>query len=367
MDMALALAGRGLGRVWPNPAVGCVLVAPRPGGDGRVIARGWTQPGGRPHAETEALARAAGQARGATAHVSFEPCSHHGQTGPCVEALIAAGVARAVVACEDPDPRVSGAGLARLRAAGVAVTEGVRAAEARRLNAGFISRVRHGRPLVTLKLATTLDGRLATHSGDSQWITGPAARTMAHRLRAEHDAIMVGVTTAMVDNPELTCRLPGMAGRSPVRIVADSRLRLPLTANLVATAAATPTWLVTLGNGDGHRVEAFRGAGVEVIPVAAAATGMIDPAAALAALAGRGITRLLVEGGARLAASLLRAGLVDRLAWFRAPGIIGGDGIAAVEAFGIDRLDQQPRFVRTAVHEAGPDLLELFERAAQTC
>jgi len=363
MDMALALAARGLGRVWPNPAVGCVLVAPRPGGAGRVVARGWTRPGGRPHAETEALARAGEAARGTTAYVSFEPCSHHGQTGPCAEALIAAGVTRAVVACEDPDPRVSGAGIARLRAAGVAVTEGVRAGQARRLNAGFVSRIMHGRPLVTLKLATTLDGRIATHGGESQWITGPAARSLAHRMRAEHDAVLVGITTALADNPELTCRLPGMADRSPVRVVADSRGRLPLTARLVATAAQTPTWLLTLGGGDARRLDAFRGAGVVVIEVPEADTGTIDPAAALAALADRGITRLLVEGGARLAAGLLRAGLVDRLAWFHAPTVLGGDGLAAVEAFGVDRLDRQPRFSRTApVQPAGDDLLELYER-----
>ena len=218
MAHALALGQRGLGRTWPNPAVGCVIVH-----GGRVVGRGWTQPGGRPHAEVRALAQAGSAARGATAYVTLEPCAHHGHTGPCAEALIAAGVARVVTALQDPDPRVSGRGHAMLRAAGVAVTEGVLEPEARAVNAGFLKRVCHGLPLVTLKLATTLDGRIATASGESRWITGPEARRAVHALRLVHDAVLVGAGTARADDPDLTVRDLG-ATHQPVRIVIDSRL-----------------------------------------------------------------------------------------------------------------------------------------------
>ncbi|MBV9522558.1 MAG: bifunctional diaminohydroxyphosphoribosylaminopyrimidine deaminase/5-amino-6-(5-phosphoribosylamino)uracil reductase RibD, partial [Alphaproteobacteria bacterium] len=284
MRAAIALARRGLGEVWPNPAVGCVIVR-----DGRVVGRGWTQPGGRPHGETEALQRAGDRARGATAYVSLEPCCHWGKTPPCTDALIAAGVARVVVPIDDPDPRVSGAGIARLRASGIRVDTGVCAAEGAELNAGFLTRMREGRPLVTLKLATTLDGRIATHSGESRWITGALARERAHLLRAEHDAVMVGSNTVLHDDPLLTCRLPGLAHRSPVRLVVDSRLRVPLTARLVAAAREVPTWFLTLGNGDAPRQEAFRECGVELIEIGADEGVGIDMGEALRALGARGL------------------------------------------------------------------------------
>src|SRR5713226_5495304 len=248
MRAALALARRGLGRVWPNPAVGCVVAR-----DGRVVGRRWTQPGGRPHAETEALARAGEAAHGATAYVSLEPCSHWGKTPPCADALIAAGLGRVVVALEDPDPRVAGGGVARLRAAGIAVEAGLGAAEAAEINAGFFQRVRLGRPLVTLKLATSLDGRIATASGESRWITGPAARERAHLLRATHDGILVGTDTVLADNPQLTCRLPGLDAHSPVRVVIDRQLRIPLDAHIFAEARQVPTWVVTLAAADPAR------------------------------------------------------------------------------------------------------------------
>ncbi|MEM7445502.1 MAG: bifunctional diaminohydroxyphosphoribosylaminopyrimidine deaminase/5-amino-6-(5-phosphoribosylamino)uracil reductase RibD [Pseudomonadota bacterium] len=357
MTMALALARRGLGVVWPNPAVGCVLVK-----DGAVVGRGWTQPGGRPHAETEALRRAGDAARGAVAYVTLEPCSHHGKTPPCADALIAAGIARAVIAIEDPDPRVNGRGIKALQDAGIDVTSGVCSAEAEELNSGFLSRTTRGRPHVTLKLAASLDGKIATHNGESHWITGPAARREAHRLRSTHDAIMVGSGTALNDNPMLDCRLPGLGDRSPVRIVADRRLRLPLTSSLVATARERPTWLVTLPDADRKRRAAFEECGVEVLMVAPAKPGMEDMHHVLSDLAGRGITRLLVEGGASLAAALLQADLVDRLAWFRGPLMIGGDGLAAVSAFGIDHLVQGPRFLRMHQRAVGNDLYETFVR-----
>ena len=357
MNTALGLARRGLGSVWPNPAVGCVLVR-----DGTVVGRGWTQPGGRPHAETEALARAGSRARGATAYVSLEPCDHHGQTPPCTDALIAAGVARCVVACEDPDPRVSGTGLAHLRAAGIAVTTGVGAAQARSLNHGFFLRLAHDRPLVTLKLATSLDGRVATHRGLSQWITGDTARAWGHGLRARHDAIMVGHGTAQTDDPELTCRLPGLGSRSPVRVVADSRLQLSLTSRLVQGARRVPLWLCCRPDADHDRAQVFAQCGVSLLRIAPDPSGSIDVRLTLAALARQGITRVLVEGGSRLAGSLLRTGLVDRLEWFRAPCLIGSDGIAAVAAFGVDSLDLMARFDCLGIRRAGEDLWESFAR-----
>ncbi|MBI3446158.1 MAG: bifunctional diaminohydroxyphosphoribosylaminopyrimidine deaminase/5-amino-6-(5-phosphoribosylamino)uracil reductase RibD [Magnetospirillum sp.] len=357
MRAALALARRGLGNVWPNPAVGCVIVK-----DGRVVGRGWTQPGGRPHAETEALAMAGKAANGATIYVTLEPCAHHGKTPPCADALVNAGVSRVVVAVQDPDPRVAGKGVERLRRAGIPVTEGILHKEAAELNAGFFQRITSGRPLVTLKLASTLDGRIATHSGESRWITGDEARSVSHLLRAETDAIMVGSGTALHDDPDLTCRLPGLVERSPVRVVVDGRLRLPLTSRLVASANDVPTWLLTLEGGNSSRLEAFAEAGVDVVEVAAGADGAIDLALALEALAESGVTRILVEGGAHLSAALLRAGLVDRLVWFRAPRMIGGDGLPAAVSFGIDHLAQTPRFERIEVRPVGDDLMETYIR-----
>ncbi|CAK0745010.1 Diaminohydroxyphosphoribosylaminopyrimidine deaminase / 5-amino-6-(5-phosphoribosylamino)uracil reductase [uncultured Gammaproteobacteria bacterium] len=335
MAAALALARRGLGMVWPNPAVGCVLVRDRV-----VVGRGWTQPGGRPHAETEALKRAGTAARGATAYVTLEPCSHHGKTAPCAEALIAAGVARVVAACLDPDPRVCGAGIARLRAAGLAVTTGVREAEACELNQGFFLRVLERRVLVTLKLATSLDGRTATATGASQWITGPEARARGQALRAEHDAILVGIGTALADDPELTCRLPGLEPRSPLRLVLDSHARLPLTSRLVQTARQTPVWLLTGNDADPERCSALAETGVEIVSVPAAIGGGLDLGAVLTVLADRGLTRVLVEGGSRVATALLRARKVDRLEWFRSPMVIGGDGLPAVAGLEVAALSQ---------------------------
>ena len=357
MLAALGLARRGLGEVWPNPAVGCVLAR-----DALVVGRGRTAAGGRPHAETQALAQAGVAAAGATAYVTLEPCCHQGATGPCTEALIGAGVRRVVVALDDPDPRVSGRGLARLREAGLVVEQGLQAAAAAELNAGFLQRVCHGRPLVTLKVASSLDGRIATHGGESQWITGREARAAGHRLRAENDAIMIGSGTALADNPQLTCRLPGLEHRSPLRLVVDGRLRLPLTSKLVAGARTTPTWVITRSGNAPERLAALLDCGVEVIEVTPTAGGEVDLTAALAELGRRGLTRLLVEGGAHLSAALLREGLVDRIAWFRAPMVLGGDGVPAVVGFGVERLAQAPAFQRLSVAELGNDIFEYLSR-----
>lgn len=357
MRAALALAARGLGNTWPNPAVGCVIVR-----DGRVVGRGWTQPGGRPHAETEALKRAGEAARGATVFVTLEPCCHWGRTPPCTDALVAAGVARVVVAMRDPDPRVNGEGLARLRAAGVAVEEGLCEAEAASLNLGFALRLREGRPMVTLKLATTLDGRIATAAKESRWITGPEARRAAHGLRARHDAILVGSGTVLDDDPDLTCRLPGGVPVPAPRVVADARLRVPPSARIVRTAREVPTLLATVPGHAEAALAPFRDAGVEVLELAPEGEG-IGMRPLLAALAARGITRLLAEGGSGIAASLLREGLADRLAWFHAPSVIGGDGIPAAYALPLPDLASAPKFRRVSVRPLGPDLLTEYERA----
>ena len=355
MRTALGLAMRGLGSTWPNPSVGCVLVR-----DARVIARGSTQAGGRPHAETVALDRAGAAASGATAYVSLEPCSHHGETSPCADALIDAGIARVVIGATDPHPSVDGAGVAKLEAAGIDVEIDVLGPEARRLNAGFFLAMRAGRPLVTLKTATTLDGRIAVASGASQWLTGSPARRRAHLLRAQNDAVMVGVGTAIADNPELTCRLAGLADRSPIRIIVDSSMRLPLTHKVVASATERPTWIVTLDGGDAARKKAFRDCGVTVLEVGPDAFGHPDIADALAMIGTRGITRLLVEGGSRLAAAFLRSKMVDRLAWFRAPSLIGGDGYPAALLFGVETLPDMPTFQRDRAVELGDDVLETY-------
>jgi diaminohydroxyphosphoribosylaminopyrimidine deaminase/5-amino-6-(5-phosphoribosylamino)uracil reductase len=318
-------------------------------------------------------------ARGATAYVTLEPCSHHGATPPCAEALVEAGIARVVVAAGDPDPRVNGAGLARLRAGGVIVEPGFLESDAHETLAGFFARVRLGRPLVTLKLATTLDGRIATRTGESQWITGAESRRLVHVLRGQNDAVMIGASTLMADDPDLTCRLPGYAHRPIVRIVADSRLRTPVTARIVATAHKSPSWILyhtdSLPEGVraadaapgeilASRAQLLAEAGARCVPVAEGPGG-VDLHAALKALGTRGLTRILVEGGAELAASLLRADLVDRVVWFHAPGVMGSDGLPAVTGLDVAALAQMKRFVPKAggPRAAGDDAICEYMRA----
>lgn len=360
MRHALGLAGRGLGQVAPNPAVGCVIVRFDENPDGIIIGRGYTQAGGRPHAETEALDMAGSAAKGATVYVTLEPCAHHGKTPPCAEALIKADVGHVVVACLDPDPRVSGKGVEILNDFGIRTTVGVLETEARHLNQGFISRIEKGRPMVTVKVATSLDGRIATHSGDSQWITSTEARRQGHLMRAESDAIMVGSTTAILDDPSLDCRLEGLEDRSPVRIVCDGRMRLPLTAKMVRTAKERKSILITLTGTEAVRRRAFEDCGVEVITIPPNKSGMIDLALACRELGDRGLTRVLVEGGGHLIASLMAEKLVDEVHWFRAPRIIGSDGIAAVQAFGVDRIDQATILDRINVQVLGEDIVETY-------
>ncbi|MFP4002491.1 MAG: bifunctional diaminohydroxyphosphoribosylaminopyrimidine deaminase/5-amino-6-(5-phosphoribosylamino)uracil reductase RibD [Alphaproteobacteria bacterium] len=361
MRHALRLARRAAGRTWPNPHVGCVIVRPGPDGAPVIAGRGATAQGGRPHAETIALAQAGDAARGATAYVSFEPCAHHGQTPPCANALIEAGVARVVCALGDPDPRVNGRGLGLLREAGIEVRTGVLEAEARRVAAGFLSRIERGRPLVTLKLATSLDGRIATASGHSRWITGPEARARGHLLRARHDAILIGSGTALADDPALTCRLPGLEARSPVRVVMDGQLRLPPDSALACTARETPVWLVTRAGHEGAALSRLKERGVNVIEIEGPQGAPLEPAHVLSMLAERGITRLLVEGGARVASAFWKAHLVDRVIWFRAPLALGGDSRPAIEALNLAGPDAAPRLTRRAVHACGEDMVETYD------
>ena len=353
MAHALRLAARGLGNVWPNPAVGCVLVK-----DGLIVGRGWTQPGGRPHAEVRALQQAGPLAWGATAYVTLEPCAHHGHTPPCADALIAAGVVRVVTALTDPDPRVSGRGHAMLRAAGVAVTEGVLAPEATRANAGFLKRVMQGLPLVTLKLAATLDGRTATATGESRWITGPAARRKVHALRLSHDAVMVGSGTALADDPDLTVRDMG-ADRQPVRIVLDRLLRHSPVSRLGLTARAHPVWLMHGADAPASARQAWADTGAFLVEVPQT-LGLIDLDAALRILAGKGLTRVLCEGGSTLAAALVKAGLVDDLALFTGAAMIGADGHAALGPLGLEALKDAPRPWLRETEVLGPDLYSLW-------
>ncbi|MEQ8449989.1 MAG: bifunctional diaminohydroxyphosphoribosylaminopyrimidine deaminase/5-amino-6-(5-phosphoribosylamino)uracil reductase RibD [Nitratireductor sp.] len=351
MRAALALAARGLGRTAPNPSVGCVLVR-----QGRVLGRGWTQPGGRPHAETEALRRAGDAARGATAYVTLEPCSHYGKTPPCADALIAAGVARVVAALVDPDRRVSGSGLARLQGAGVETACGLMAREAEALNRGYILQRTARRPLVTLKLATSLDGKIALASGESRWITGEAARAEGRLLRARHDAVAVGIGTALADDPSLTVRLPGLEGApQPLRVVFDSRARLPADAKLAIDGAAET--LVLTGPGAPARI-----GGAETAACRLDAAGRIDVEEALALLAARGITRLMVEGGGELAAALLRADLIDEIWWFRAGLVIGADGAPGVGPLGLGALREAGRLTLREARRVDRDLLEVWAR-----
>jgi diaminohydroxyphosphoribosylaminopyrimidine deaminase/5-amino-6-(5-phosphoribosylamino)uracil reductase len=354
MRAALSLAARHLGQTWPNPAVGCVIVDAH----GHVVGRGSTQPGGRPHAETQALAMAGERARGGTAYVTLEPCCHHGKTPPCVEALIDAGIVRCVSAMEDPDSRVAGGGHAALRDARIVVEVKLLAEQAKALNAGFLKRVRHGLPFVSLKLATSLDGRTATRTGDSKWITGEPARQFGHLLRATHDAIAVGSGTVLVDDPELTCRIPGLEHRSPVRVIFDRRGRTPEKARLLA--GGPPTWLVTVPGKLGFQLEGPH----QAIEIAEGGKEGDWLWRSLGALSDLGLTRLLVEGGATLATAFLEAGLVDQVYWFRAPITIGGDGLAGIGPLSAEKLSQALGFRMGDRRRLGNDVLELYVRPA---
>nr|WP_282569227.1 bifunctional diaminohydroxyphosphoribosylaminopyrimidine deaminase/5-amino-6-(5-phosphoribosylamino)uracil reductase RibD [Aliiroseovarius sp. S1339] len=355
MRLALSLGRRGLGRCAPNPAVGCVIV-----NGGRIVGRGWTQPGGRPHAEAVALAQAGQAARGATAYVTLEPCAHHGKTPPCAASLIDAGVVRVVVAISDPDPRVDGDGLDMLRSAGVEAEVGLCADEARADLAGFLTRVTQGRPMVTLKLASSFDGRIATASGDSQWITGKRARRHVHAMRATHDAVMIGAGTARADDPALTARGLGVA-HQPIRVVLSRHLDLPLDSQLARTARDVPVWICHGRRAAPELVSAWAGIGAEMIEVGEA-QGALDPMSVLEALGTCGLTRVYCEGGGSLAASLLLAHVVDELVGYTAGVALGAEGRPSLAAMGIGRLSDAPRFDLVETRAIGGDILHRWRQ-----
>lgn len=356
MSQALALGRRGLGQCWPNPSVGCVIVK-----NGRIVGRGRTAPGGAPHAETEALRMAGTAARDADVYVTLEPCAHTGRTPPCAHALVAAGVRRVVIGAGDPNPQVNGQGIAILQAAGIAVTTGVCEDEAHALHHGFFTRIIQGRPALTLKLASSFDGRIATASGESQWITGPEARRWVHALRMRHDAVMVGGGTARADDPTLTVRGMG-ATHQPVRVVISRKLDLPTDSHLARTAGDISVWLIHGPDAPQERRAHWASLGAKLIECPLNGR-TVDATAALQALGDQGLTSVFCEGGGALAASLLAADLVDDLIGFTAGLVLGAEGQPGIGAMGLDRLSQAPRFALHQTRQIGADVLHHWHRA----
>ena len=352
---ALLLAGRSLGNSFPNPAVGCVLVK-----NGCVVGRGWTQAGGRPHAETEALKRSGKNSIGATAYVTLEPCSHYGQTPPCVNALIAGRVKRVVIAMIDPDKRVAGNGILMLQKAGIETSLGCLEAEAKQINSGYLHRL-NGRPQILVKIATSLDGKIATRTGDSKWITNSLSRNIAHKMRATNDAIMVGIGTVLADNPMLNCRLPGLEHLSPIRCIIDKNLDIALNCNLVITAKKIKTIIFTNNNNVlNDKANLLSEAGLVLVPLPLNKTGYFDLNVVLSVLAEIGVGRLLVEGGQKLITNFLQNNLVDKLAWFRSPLIIGGDGRNSIAKLGIDQLIKARLYKHLSTRHYDDDSLDIY-------
>ncbi len=355
MECALRMGARGLGMTWPNPSVGCVLVK-----NERIIGAAHSAPAGGPHAETRAMEQAGPAAcQGATAYVTLEPCSHHGKTPPCAEALIKAGITRVVIAATDPDARVNGRGVAMLREAGIEVVTGVLEDKANAQHAGFFSRITRNRPYISLKIATSADGMIATESGESQWITGDAARNHGHSLRANHDAILTGIGTVLADDPQLTCRLPGLQHRSPVRIVLDSHLQTPANCRVLADASTRPAWIITTDQAAEDKRHLLEQAGAQLIVAPTDEHSHVDVKACLHLLAEQGITRLLVEAGPAINSTFVHGGWVDALYWYRAPFVIGGSGKSAFSSH-TDSLAALPRWQCVHRQSLGADSLSVY-------
>lgn len=350
MRAAISLARRGMGNTAPNPSVGCIILK-----SGKVVGRGWTQPGGRPHAEAKALDESGANAAGATAYVTLEPCAHTGQTAPCAGALVKAGVSRVIVACTDPDPRVAGKGIAKLRDAGIEVALGCLEAEATRLNAGFFSRLTQSRPYITLKTATTLDGKIALSNGESKWITGEKSRQHGHMLRAQHDAILTGVGTVLADDPELTCRIEGLEAESPKRIILDSDLKTPPQSKIIQTASDVETIVISEGS---SKTDWLEGSRIEHNTV----ESLANLNSVVKELSGMGINRLLVEAGAKISASFLRAGIVDEICHYSAGKVIGADGLSAMGEMLISNLPEAPHFMVYETKRLGDDTFVRYSR-----
>ncbi len=351
MQMALALAEKGAGYVSPNPMVGAVVI-----NDGTVVGRGYHQTLGGPHAEVNAIDEAGERARGGTLYVTLEPCHHHGRTPPCTRKILDAGIRRVVVAMEDPNPHVTGGGSAFLQSRGVDVTSGILENQARRLNESFIKYVLTGRPFVTLKMAATLDGRIATHTGDARWVTGTAARALVHRLRHAMDAILVGVGTVLADDPSLTARLEAERGVDPTRIVLDSRLRMPATAKMLNQSSTADTWVVCGPEAPLRNKESLRARGATLLEVPIKSDG-IDFQCLMGTLGDKGITSVLIEGGAHVAASAIRDDVVDKALFFYAPNILGGEGIPMFAGRGPDLMSESVPLSDVEVSRVGRDIL----------
>ena len=354
MQMALDLSRRGLGRVHPNPSVGCVIVK-----DNHIIARGWTGNNGRPHAETVALSQIE-NAQGATVYVTLEPCAHHGKTPPCAEALVAAKVSRVIVATGDPDPRVSGDGIKILVEAGIKVDFGLLKNEADRVNQGFFQRFKEKRPLVTVKIASSLDGKIAEKSGEKSWVTGPVSRKRGHLYRASNDAIMVGIDTVLIDDPTLDCRIAGLEQYSPIRVVIDTHLRIDENNRLCQSANDIPVWVMT-ASFDKTKYAALEGKGVRIFCLEKEKSGYVNLDQVMKTLVGEGITRVLSEGGGKLNASLIKASLVDRLIWFKSADSIGENCVDALYDIAISDLH---KYLNLSVMDEGetvPDHWQEFE------
>lgn len=354
------MALRSLGQTWPNPSVGAVVV--NSGCSPEVIARGRTMHGGRPHAERMALEKAGPSAKGATLYVTLEPCAHHGKTPPCTDAIIEAGVTRVVCSAHDPDPRVAGAGYAKLKEAGIEVKEGVLQELGSQIALGHSFRVSSNRPLVQLKIAVGSDGLIPQGSGSPVWATGEEARAHGHLLRARCDAILVGGATVSADNPELTCRLPGLGDRSPVRVVLDSQLQIPSDAKLVSGINEVPVWLLCSEEASKDNEHRLEDAGTHVERVAQAKEGGLDPEAVLATLAKRGITRLLIEGGPRVAESFWKANFVDEIYLYQGPEPIGPTGLKTLSTYGLDEIKNSTHFKCEETRLLGKDSLSIYRR-----
>ncbi len=362
MAAALRLGRRNLGQTHPNPAVGCIIVKTE-GDDRIVVGRGWTAVGGRPHAEREALTVAGAGAKGATAYVTLEPCAHQGRAKPCSEALIAAGVARVVTALEDPDPRTAGKGHALLIEAGITITTGVLAEKAALVHSGHINRVTKGRPHVTLKLAISADGMIGRREGERMIVTGKAAFDMVQIIRTEFDVVMIGIGTALIDDPRLTVRLPGLEKRSPARVILDASARLPLTSPLLQSASEIPLIVFTGPEAPAGNVAALTAAGAQVIPVATA-TGGLDLTEVLGRLAKDGYTRVLAEGGSEVASSLVASDLLDEVVIFRAPVVVGPEGVRALGGTALSAIERSPRYRQIDMTTVGEDVMRRYVRAA---
>ena len=353
MLIALALAKRGIGCVAPNPSVGCVIVK-----DNVIVGRGRTQDGGRPHAERMALQQAVETAKGADVYVTLEPCAHTGNTPPCADALIDAGVARVFIATLDQDERVAGKGVKALEDAGIETHVGALSDQAYDLNKGFFLRFEEDRPFYSSKIASSVDGRIALSSGESKWITGANARAYGHILRARHDAILVGVNTVIADNPSLTCRLEGLEGISPIRIILDKTLRTPADSVLVSTACDTPTLIVT-EQADTIKQQPFVAAGVKFLAV----EDINNISMISKALVDEGITRVLIEGGGMVHASFIKAGVVDRIEHFIGGSLIGGDGLPAVGSMNYEALSDTPKYESASIRQLGADILASWNKS----